>query len=82
MPPGIPAHAGIHRPTTPMPEKIARENTPSFPQRQKSIPSVIPAFAGMTEYFPRTVVRPRGDDVAGLRGFLAAAHIRRITLFG
>ena len=29
----IPAHAGIHRPTTPAPEK----NTPSFPQRRESI---------------------------------------------
>ena len=28
----IPAHAGIHRPTTPMPEK----NTPSFPRRRES----------------------------------------------
>ena len=29
----IPAKAGIHRPTVPMPE----ENTPSFPRRQESI---------------------------------------------
>ena len=46
----IPAHAGIHCPTTPMPEK----NTPSFPQRREfTVPlpqkkySVIPAKAGI-----------------------------------
>ena len=43
----IPAHAGIHRPITPMPEKILRHSreTPSFPQG--SILSVIPAKAGI-----------------------------------
>ena len=41
----IPAHAGIHRPVTPMPEK----NTPLFPYRRKSAfrYSVIPAHAGI-----------------------------------
>ena len=40
----IAAHAGIHRPTTPTPEK----NTPSFPRRRKSTPPlVIPAKAGI-----------------------------------
>ena len=39
----IPAYAGIHRPTTPTPEK----NTPPFQRRRKSIPSVIPAKAGI-----------------------------------
>ena len=53
----IPAHAGIHRPITPMPEK----NTPSFPRMRESNPiirhsreggnqtpsSVIPAKAGI-----------------------------------
>ena len=39
----IAAHAGIHRPTTPTPEK----NTLSFLRRRESIPSVIPAKAGI-----------------------------------
>ena len=41
----IPAHAGIQRPTTPMPEK----NTPSFPKtlRHSQKHSVIPAKAGI-----------------------------------
>ena len=44
----IPAYAGIHRPTTPTPEK----NTPPFQRRRKSIPAVIPAKAGIPQ-FPR-----------------------------
>ena len=52
----IPAHAGMHRPITPTPEKIPCHSRkgrnpphhPPFPQRQESIPSsVIPAKAGI-----------------------------------
>ena len=52
----IPAHAGMHRPITPTPEKILchsrKGGNPShnlsFPQRQESTPSsVIPAKAGI-----------------------------------
>ena len=56
----IPAHAGIHRPITPKPEKNTPgshkktlrhpRKTPSFPQH-----SVIPAKAGMTLIFPEPV---------------------------
>ena len=40
----------------------------------------IPAFAGMTECLNEDS-RLRGNDVAGLRGFLATVHIRRITIW-
>ena len=40
----------------------------------------IPAFAGMTECLNEDS-RLRGNDVAGLPGFLATVHIRRITIW-
>ena len=54
----IPAHAGIHRPTTPMPEKKH---------------SVIPAFAGMMDgldsrFHGNDMADLRGNDAVGLCG--------------
>ena len=59
----IPAKTGIHRPTIPMPEK----NTPSFPRRRESTPSVIPAKTGtgnIEDGLHCMDSRLRGNDVA------------------
>ena len=70
----IPAHAGIHRSTTPAPEK----STPSFPQRRESIPAVIPAEV---EIYPIRHSREGGNpQFPRMREFTVPLprHLRKI----